>query len=86
MTIKPHLQTLSKPPYGTDLVNAARSFPKFEIDLSIEHEEVHNKGVEVEFRVGVSLEQTKPPATTRKGRMNLYASLLILTSDNHFIE
>ncbi|GAA5900381.1 DNA helicase [Sporobolomyces salmoneus] len=75
-----------KPPYGSSLIDAAKSFPKFQISLSIENEEVRDVGVEVELRVEVNLQQTKPPAITKKGVMNLYASLLILTSDNHFIE
>lgn len=75
-----------KPPYGSTLVSMATTFPKFRIDLSIEHEQVRDEGVEVEIKVGLDLEKTQPAPITKKGIMNLYASLLILTSDNHFIE
>ncbi|GAA5978347.1 hypothetical protein JCM5350_001135 [Sporobolomyces pararoseus] len=75
-----------KPPYGSTLVSMATTFPKFKIDLSIEHEQVRDEGVEVEIKVGLDLEKTQPAPITKKGIMNLYASLLMLTSDNHFIE
>ncbi|GAA6006352.1 hypothetical protein JCM11491_004924 [Sporobolomyces phaffii] len=74
-----------KPPFGSKLVNQAKTFPSFQIALSIEHEVVRDGGVEVELRVGVSLVQSEL-VVTKKGDMKLYASLMILTSDNHFIE
>ncbi|GAA6062252.1 hypothetical protein JCM10212_001766 [Sporobolomyces blumeae] len=75
-----------KPPYGSTLVKQARTFPTFELELTIDREQVHDVGVEVEITVGISLKQTKPPPVVKKGIIRLYASVLLYTNDGHFIE
>ncbi|GAA5826052.1 hypothetical protein JCM5353_004194 [Sporobolomyces roseus] len=75
-----------KPPYGSQLADQAKMFPKFQVCMNIESEEVRDDGVEVEVKIDLSLEKTKPLPIVKRGNINLYASVLVLTSDGHFIE
>ena len=76
----------SKPPFGSQLADQAKMFPKFQVYMNIESEEVRDDGVEVEVKIELSLEKTKPAPIVKKSNTNLYASVLVLTSDGHFIE
>ncbi|GAA5941043.1 DNA helicase [Sporobolomyces koalae] len=75
-----------KPPYGSRLAEQARMFPQFKVGISIEHEDVRDEGVQIETQVSIELVKTKPPPITKKGVLNLHASVLVLTNDGHFIE
>ncbi|GAA5888947.1 hypothetical protein JCM5296_002752 [Sporobolomyces johnsonii] len=75
-----------KPPYGHKLIKQARAFPQFEVDLQIEEEGVEGDGVRVNLSVEVRMQTTKPPPVVKKGPIRLFASVLLYTSDGHFIE
>ncbi|CEQ40009.1 SPOSA6832_01589 [Sporobolomyces salmonicolor] len=75
-----------KPPYGHKLIKQARAFPQFEVDLQIEGEGIEGDGVRVNVSVEVMLQPSKPPPVVKKGPIRLFASVLLYTSDGHFIE
>ncbi|GAA5919935.1 hypothetical protein JCM1841_000052 [Sporobolomyces salmonicolor] len=75
-----------KPPYGHKLIKQARAFPQFEVDLQIEGEGIEGDGVRVNVSVEVMLQPSKPPPVVKKGPIHLFASVLLYTSDGHFIE
>ncbi|GAA5951948.1 hypothetical protein JCM21900_000099 [Sporobolomyces salmonicolor] len=75
-----------KPPYGHKLIKQARAFPQFEVDLQIEGEGIEGDGVRANVSIEVRLQPTKPPPVVKKGPIRLFASVLLYTSDGHFIE
>lgn len=75
------------PPFGRKLVNQARSFPQFTLEIIAEEpEEVLPQSVRVHLKISVGLAVVSPPPVVKKGFTKYLASVLLLTSDGKWIE
>ncbi|BGP14081.1 ATP-dependent DNA helicase MER3 [Rhodosporidiobolus nylandii] len=75
-----------KPPFGRKLINQAKQFPQFEVDIIASEETVLPQGVQVDATIEVRVKQTKPPVATEKGPIKLWCVIVSTTSDGEFVE
>lgn len=86
--LRQRANTALQPPFGQRILDFVRSLPEFSLTFSGQREDVEEDGVEISLDVEIGLANTDPPPITKlkRGETRLNASVLLITSDQTWID